>query len=349
MTLPFPTSAPANTSWPDPGGLRFAPATRVMWRSADQVQVEVGARGVIVEGLPDATLDQLFGQPTTGEPLDGRVGNLLNALHRAGFLAGDVDTGGPTGSRTRDQVGSMLLAPDLAALSEQYGEAAPAILAARTDRRVLVRGSGRLPTQIGVLLAAAGIGGVNVAVAGDVVLRDAAPGGLLPDDEGKRQGAAAAEAVRRAAPGVDSGSVAEHEADLIVLTTSAPLRAIGPGAERPAPHLISSVWGGRAVIGPLVVPGVTSCLRCADLHRCDRDPTWPALAAQLNVRRAERDPNDVLVCTFAAAATAMQAVAFLDGERPSVLEGTLELALPDWRLRRRSWPPHPDCGCLAPT
>jgi nicotinamidase-related amidase len=41
------------------------------------------------------------------------------------------------------------------------------------------------------------------------------------------------------------------------------------------------VRDGTGLVGPLVIPGVTSCLRCADLHRSDRDAAWPALAAQL--------------------------------------------------------------------
>ena len=43
-------------------------------------------------------------------------------------------------------------------------------------------------------------------------------------------------------------------------------------------------WSCRAIgcsSGPLVTPGRGPCLRCLDLHRCDRDPAWPALLAQL--------------------------------------------------------------------
>ena len=53
------------------------------------------------------------------------------------------------------------------------------------------------------------------------------------------------------------------------------------------------------------------------------------------------------MATVVAGVAALQALAFLDGGDPAVLDGTLELRLPDWRLRRRSWPPHPDCDCIA--
>ena len=58
--------------------------------------------------------------------------------------------------------------------------------------------------------------------------------------------------------------------------------------------------------------------------------------------------SDVAVATVVAGVAALQALAFLDGGEPAVLDGTLELRLPDWRLRRRSWPVHPDCDCSAP-
>src|SRR3712207_7110553 len=57
---------------------------------------------------------------------------------------------------------------------------------------------------------------------------------------------------------------------------------------RGVPHLVATVRGETGVVGPLVVPGATGCLRCADLHRRDRDPRWPALAAQLTAGEAPR-------------------------------------------------------------
>jgi hypothetical protein len=32
---------------------------------------------------------------------------------------------------------------------------------------------------------------------------------------------------------------------------------------------------------------------------------------------------------------------------PPTADGTLELAVPDWRIRRRSWPVHPECPCRS--
>jgi hypothetical protein len=56
----------------------------------------------------------------------------------------------------------------------------------------------------------------------------------------------------------------------------------------------------------------------------------------------------VLAASVAAQACA-QLLAFIDrgGQATPVTDGTLELVLPDWQWRRRTWPPHPDCRCGA--
>ena len=60
------------------------------------------------------------------------------------------------------------------------------------------------------------------------------------------------------------------------------------------PHLPVRVRDGAGLVGPLVLPGVTSCLRCADLHRSDRDAGWPAVAAQLRDTVGTADRATVL-------------------------------------------------------
>ncbi len=52
-----------------------------------------------------------------------------------------------------------------------------------------------------------------------------------------------------------------------------------------APHLHVGVAHDTALIGPLVVPGDTSCLRCVHLHHRDRDPSWPVRSVQWAHRR----------------------------------------------------------------
>jgi bacteriocin biosynthesis cyclodehydratase domain-containing protein len=111
------------------------------------------------------------------------------------------------------------------------------------------------------------------------------------------------------------------------------------------PHLVAAVRGETGVVGPLVVPGSTGCLRCADLHRRDADPRWPVLAAQLTTQQPLASGATV-TCLLTAVTAAVQVLAWLDGSAaPVTLDATLELRPPDPVPRRRRWGPHPECGC----
>jgi bacteriocin biosynthesis cyclodehydratase domain-containing protein len=113
------------------------------------------------------------------------------------------------------------------------------------------------------------------------------------------------------------------------------------------PHLVATVREETGVVGPLVVPGVTSCLRCAEAWRRDDDPAWPRLAAQL----AAADPapsGATITCLLTALTAAVQVLAHLDGdEEPATVDATLELRPPTFLPRLRRWSAHPDCGCAG--
>jgi hypothetical protein len=108
------------------------------------------------------------------------------------------------------------------------------------------------------------------------------------------------------------------------------------------PHLVARSWGNGVSVGPLVVAGRTSCLRCADLARSDADPRWPVVLAQLSRLRIESPPA---LIAWAASIAATQALAFLYGELPESAGATLELSWPDFVTRLRRWAAHPRCGC----
>jgi hypothetical protein len=114
------------------------------------------------------------------------------------------------------------------------------------------------------------------------------------------------------------------------------------------PHLVATVRGETGVVGPFVVPGATSCLRCADLHRRDADPRWPTLAAQLTA--TEAPPSGATVtCLLTAATAAVQVLAYLDGTAaPVTIDATIELRPPDPVPLLRPWPTHRECSCGAP-
>ncbi|MCV7315655.1 cyclodehydratase [Mycolicibacillus parakoreensis] len=117
-------------------------------------------------------------------------------------------------------------------------------------------------------------------------------------------------------------------------------------------HLAVRVRDGVGLIGPLVIPGVTSCLDCADLHRGDRDPAWPALAAQLRETVGTADPATVLA-TGALALTEVNRVvaavrgAAVDPAPPPTWNATVEFDVAAGTLLTRRWRRHPRCRCWS--
>lgn len=118
-------------------------------------------------------------------------------------------------------------------------------------------------------------------------------------------------------------------------------------------HLPVRVRDGTGLVGPFVIPGVTSCLRCADLHRSERDAAWPALAAQLRGTVGSADRATVLATAALALSQAdcvIRAVRggeAIDGitQPPSTLDTTLEFDVRTGSTVARRWSRHPHCSC----
>jgi bacteriocin biosynthesis cyclodehydratase domain-containing protein len=321
--------------------LTLDPSVRVLWRSAEQIQLELGTRSVIVDGVDHTSVRRLTGQRTDPSPRE-LPEDASGVLRAAGFLM----------RRPRRDRATQIprLAAELAALRVRHGERGDDLLASRRASTVAINGTSRIAAMIGALLGAAGVGHVAVSGSGDVRLHQTGPGGLTPSDEGHRFAQAAATAVARVAPDCDTSPLpAGFRPDLAVLAVDRPvdtdLRDALHG--RDTPHLAAWTGADHGVVGPLVLPGIASCLRCADLHRLGRDPAWSALAVQLAVPPRHGYPSDAGLASLIASIAAVQALAFLAGDDPPTIEGTLEVQLPDWRVRRRSWAPHPDCECGA--
>jgi hypothetical protein len=245
------------------------------------------------------------------------------------------------------------LAPDLAAASllRPGASGGVAVLAARRRAVVQVCGAGRVGASVVTLLAAAGVGAVVVDDAGTTRAGDVAPAGAGLDDVGSRRQDAALRAARRLAPSVRSTLPSSRSApDLAVLAGPPDTADFGLGdrlLRLGVPHLVARVRETTGVVGPLVLPGRSSCQRCHDLHRADRDPAWPSIAAQLSAGTRNRTAAcDTVLATAVAAHAALQVLAFVDGDpAPPAVDGTLEIRQADGRVRRRTWEAHPSCGC----
>lgn len=221
-----------------------------------------------------------------------------------------------------------------------------AVLARRREAAVRVEGLGRLGTLVATTLAAAGVGRLDLADDGTVTRHDVGLAGLTLRDVGASRASAAARAVHDAAPDVRTpppgGAV-----DVVVLVEH---HVADPVRHRPlvtdgTAHLSVVAREASVLVGPLVCPGRTPCLRCLDLHRTDADPDWPAVAAQLATRGP--DAVETLLAAVAAPLAAAQVLAVLDGRASPLAGATLEVALPDAVPRLARWDPHPECGCTG--
>jgi bacteriocin biosynthesis cyclodehydratase domain-containing protein len=118
-------------------------------------------------------------------------------------------------------------------------------------------------------------------------------------------------------------------------------------------HLPVRLRDGAGLVGPLVIPGVTSCLDCADLHRSDRDGAWPAVASQLRETVGSADRATVLATAALAlnqVDRVIRAVRRGDGvgaaaEPPTTLDTTLEFDVNAGAIVARRWSRHPRCWC----
>lgn len=331
------------------------PALRRLWRDGSTLQLGVDPdRSTVLGGLDPTllgTLDLLDGtrrlQDVVRDAVEVGSGSaaaesLVAMLQGAGALddASGAMLFGGADERAR-------MAPEHASLSLLHPAPGLAreLLARRRRAHVRVVGAGRIGGTLARLLTASGVGGISLVDPGVLRPADLMPGGPPGSALGLPRQLALAGLPEPLRPPVDLVVIAPIGSLEIPLTLAAAL------VEEGTPHLVARVRELNGVIGPLVLPGRTPCLTCLHLHRSDRDPAWPVISAQLLGPERDEDPAAVALCATVAGLACLQALAFLDappsaGTLPASAGGTLELALPDWRVRRRSWPVHPLCGCV---
>jgi hypothetical protein len=307
------------------------PGLLTVWRNRDTVQIGIDPRRAIaLTGMRGAAV--LLGL------LDGSrdLAQILAAAGDAGISAEAADrvitllaVGGalhdfpvtayramPQGLRTR-------LAPELATAALAHGDAdgGARILARRQGACVRVEGMSRVGLCVASFLTASGIG---------MVISAGPPPAVLSPPAG----------MARAAP-------ASRHPDLVILADIHRRELPEILRRGGVPHLAAAASEAIGVVGPLVLPGRTACLRCLDLTRAERDPAWPLILAQLTGGGADPPACDTVLAAAVATQAAAQALAFVDrpASASAVSNGTLELVLPDWQWRRRSWAQHDRCGC----
>lgn len=150
-------------------------------------------------------------------------------------------------------------------------------------------------------------------------------------------------------------AVAAGAVDLVILSDNlvADPRMVRDLHAQGVPHLAVRVRDGTGLVGPLVIPGATSCLGCADLHRRDRDAAWPAIAAQLRDAVGVADRATLLATAALALSQVNRVIAAVRGQEPApdpdppqALNATLEFDLRAGAIVARRWSRHPLC-CLC--
>lgn len=334
----------------------LVPGLRRLWRDRHTLQLGLDPGRATVLEVADPTvarvLDLLDGEHTERSVLAyaGRLGvaeadirALLDALREAGLLVAAqslLPPALPEPTRRR-------LTAEAAALALRGNETSrtPAqVLRRRAAARVVLHGGGRLAAPLATALADAGVGHVSPALQGLVTPGDLVGGVLRADDLRQPRSGAVAAAVRRTAPEAQTRAVRPSESSFVVhLGADRPAALLAAGhARRRRPHLMTGVRDATVVVGPLVPPGGRPCLNCVELHRCDRDPDWPALAAQLGEPGVE--PTSAATVLAAAGYVAAEVLAYLDGAAAETAGATVEISAPG-RHRRRTWAPHPGCDC----
>jgi bacteriocin biosynthesis cyclodehydratase domain-containing protein len=329
---------------------------RSLWRDRGTLQIGVDPRraiglsglgpAVAVVRLLDGSRDTAEVERAAGEdgiPVEA-TRLVLRLLDGAGVLddfPAALHRSLPTPLRAR-------LSPDLACASLAAGDCdgGARTFALRRAATVRVYGAGRIGAGVATLLAASGVARVSCRDSDVTGYADLSPGGLSHDDIGLDRAAAVTRAIQRAAPEARCADDAARRPDLAVLTGRADPEQVLALLRDRVPHLAVHADEAIGVVGPLVIPGTTACLRCADLARAGRDSAWPLILAQT---AGPPLACDTVLAAGTAALAACQALAFIDQAAtvPATLNGTLELILPDWQWHRRTWLPHPACTCGA--
>lgn len=300
-----------------------------LWRDRDTVQIGIDPRRAIaITGMSTACeviklldgsrqREQILAEASARGVPEAMCERVLTLLAAAGVL---IDfPAGPLRSVPPELRHQLLPLLATASLCGQDGDGGARLLGRRQATTVEVRGCGPVAAMVADLLSKSGLT-------------------LLGGGSGPR---------RRIPP------------DLIVLIGFQSPSQTADLLTGQVPHLAVCAEEAIGVVGPLVLPGQTACLRCLDLARADGDPAWPLILAQRAQRTADPPACDAVLATSVAAQAVGQVLAFADrsvsggpasaaggqGSVPATANATLELVLPSWQWRRRTWRPHPACIC----
>lgn len=295
---------------------RIPPWRRPIRRSSGEIQFGVSPGGAIVNGMSEAEARALA-------QLDGSLS--LTASCRLAAEAGIPAA----------RWGALLDLVDRLGVLEHDSCAGP-------PPTILLEGRGPLVDEVCLVLRRGGLDSLVAAAAdADLALRSGTRRPPRPDIQ-----PAAGHRSTGTRGGPQPGMAA-----LAVLVGPVALdpRSGDPWLRRGVAHLPVVVEGPRACVGPLIEPALTGpCLWCLDLHRTDRDTSWPGVLAQVCgapgevVRRDTVAETDPALAHLVAGCITLFARHLVDGA--AVPAGvSVEVSLPWPRMDHRRWTIHPHC------
>lgn len=108
-------------------------------------------------------------------------------------------------------------------------------------------------------------------------------------------------------------------------------------------HVPVTLTGSGGEVGPVVAPGSTACLSCVAAHRRDRDPSWPAVAAQLLGRGVDAD----LSVAWEAGLVAGRLISEREGRPSTSRSRSVTLRAGSLHRSVREHRPHAECRCRS--
>lgn len=304
----------------------------VVWRSDTCIEMGFPPRQVRIEEVGHALVSWLIGlggdRTLDAALADGQATGLATGAMRRmltmGVRAGLVDDAAEIPTSLRDAAPALrdMLHGDVASARHVHGDGRRVrdLIDRRRGAEVAVHGVGQVADALALVLTGAGIGNVIRSMP-------------TPSSSRRHRRLAVDRACHVLCDSPHPDAAADHDAMALDI-----------------PHLAVSASGAQAVIGPLVIPGRTSCLRCRDLHLADADPQWPRIAVQWAGRRPP--PVAAGLAHLAGAWAALHVLALLDEGPEAVtapaIDGALIIELPGAYPVCEARPPHPLCGCRWP-
>ena len=275
---------------------------------------------------------------------ESRAIQICATLNRAGLLV-DSYSNAPSaqvllGRTQRLAAGGITDLPALSALRPD-GQGQTTL-----DRRALscvaITDIGRLGAQVALQLASAGVGNLQFTDRAIVGRDDVGP--YLSAEVGRPRSVALRNRFTEIGLEPDLESTREPDLTISIETGTQGAAYFGSLHQRALPYLAVAVGEAEVEVGPFVLPSRTACPHCLQLVRAAADDQWASLLAEICALPPR--PIETVLAAASASHIAAQALTFIDGGTPSLINALATFALPELTPEVVTVFPNPLCGCI---